>query len=496
MSAASQPEPDLDLVQGNIVGFNKDHQRFVFLAFQSAAAGRAFLGLIEPDIASAREVKVFNGLFKEISRRRGEKGIVEASWTNIALSAHGLQVIEAPGLDSFPEVFREGMAARASIIGDVDDSAPATWVPPFSQQTPVDAVVILAADSPFDLEASYGRLQQKLAQSGVSELLPHQDGDVRPDPNRGHEHFGFKDGISQPGIARLTQPSKHGQETIATGEFIIGYPDETGHISGEATPAPTQGQAGYPTDPGTPALPSWTKDGSFVVFRRLRQNVGAFKDFLSAEAASAQVTADLLGAKLVGRWRSGAPLERTRNSPKKLDPSAEDPSITHPSILSDHHINDFVYEPDDADGHLVPRAAHIRKVNPRNQVPPGEAETRRHRILRRGIPYGPEFQTNEQPYPTTGPIPDTQDRGLLFVCYQASIERGFEFLQTQWVNQTDFPQAGDGRDPIVSQDMSSRPFNLTPQGLHLEIARWVTTTGGEYFFAPSLAAIKTLSSEA
>jgi Dyp-type peroxidase family len=492
-SAADQP--DLRDIQGNLIGFNKDHQRLVFLRFADQATGRAFLAELEPDLASGREVKRFNGLFKEIQvRRGGEPGIVESSWTNLALSSTGLQVLGAPGLETFPEEFRVGMAARSEVIGDKDDSAPSTWIPPFNQPQEVHAVAILAADSLDDLEACYQRLHAKLQAHQVSELA-HQDGNVRPGPNRGREHFGFKDGISQPGIAGLTKSSKRGQDEIAAGEFLIGYPNQDGQVSGQPTPVPEPGSPGYnPTAPPPPPapLPEWTKDGSFLVYRRLRQNVQAFNDFLSQKAAELGIDPELLGAKLVGRWKSGAPLEHTPDEADSVDPSAHDPSRDDTSLLTDRKINNFDYD-QDADGHLVPRAAHIRKTNPRSEDPPGKEESNRHRILRRGIVYGPEFQPGEPPYPGAGPVPDNQDRGLLFVCYQASISRGFEFIQSQWANENEFPQPNDGRDPIISQDLDPRGFNLTPQGVHLELARWVATTGGEYFFAPSLPAIRTLA---
>jgi Dyp-type peroxidase family len=490
-SSAQSTHPDPKVVQGNIVGFNKDFQRFVFLGFADAMAGRSFLAAMEPEVASASEVRRFNALFKEIHLRGGGLGIVESSWANLGLTFHGLQVLDAPGVQDFPDSFKSGMAARSEFIGDKDTSAPAGWVAPFNQQ--IDAVVILASDTAQDLDAAYVRLRARIEPPGVVELSPTLDGNVRPEPNRGHEHFGFKDGISQPGIAGLTRSSKHGQDEIATGEFLIGYPDQDGRISGGAVPAPGPNEPGYPNQQATPALPSWAKDGSFVVLRRLRQSVAAFNDFVAQQATSLGVDPGLLGAKLVGRWRSGAPLERTRNAPTSLDPSASDPSITHPSILSDHHINDFDYAPDDEDGHLVPRAAHIRKVNPRSETPPGKDESNRHRILRRGIPYGPEFVSGEPPY---GPnVSADQDRGLVFVCYQSSLARGFEFIQQSWANQEDFPRPADGRDSIISQDIDPRDFNLTPQNVHLAIGRWVTTTGGEYFFSPSLDAIKLLSAE-
>lgn len=184
-------------------------------------------------------------------------------------------------------------------------------------------------------------------------------------------------------------------------------------------------------------------------------------------------------------WRAGS-----------LDPSTTDPSSEHPAVLSDKKINSFDYQERDADGRAVPRAAHIRKSYPRDQAQPGHDEANRHRILRRGIPYGPELQPTEPAYPGDGPVPDNQDRGLLFLCYQSSVSRGFEFIQTQWINNTDFPAAGDGNDPIASQNVASAPFGLPPTNPHLAIARWVVTTGGDYFFSPSVSAVAALATPA
>jgi Dyp-type peroxidase family len=240
-------------------------------------------------------------------------------------------------------------------------------------------------------------------------------------------------------------------------------------------------------------LPDWTKNGSFLVYRRLRQDVGAFNQFISQTAGERTIDPEQLAAKLVGRWRSGAPMETVPALPEGTDPSTVDPSTATPAVLRDEQINNFDYEPGDPDGVRVPRAAHIRKVNPRSANPPGKPESNRHRILRRGIPYGPEVKPDEQPYGQE-PVGDDRDRGLLFLCYQASLAKGFIFLQQTWANARGFPQAGDGEDPIISQAVQEREFNLPPQATHLMMARWVFTTGGEFFFSPSLSAITRLAS--
>jgi Dyp-type peroxidase family len=490
-AASGTAGPDPDNVQGNVAGFNKDHQRLVFLRFADQASGCAFLAAIVDDVASCSEVLAFNGLFKRVYQRRqeSERNTVEASWLNLALTFRGLELLGAEGLPDFPEAFRAGMRARAEAIGDVGTSAPGEWTEPFRDED-IHAVVLLAADDPDDLADEYTYLSGLLRAHGATQVGESIDGNARPDAERGHEHFGFKDGISQPGIGGLTSTSHRGTDDIAAGEFICGYPGE----GEEPTPQPNpDGYGPPPAPPLPPALPAWTKDGSFLVFRRLQQNVKGFRE-TTAEGAGAGLPGDLVGAKMVGRWASGAPLEHVPGEAKKADLDAADPSIADPAVRDDRHINDFDYDAD-PDGLHVPRAAHIRKVNPRSQQPPGKAESNRHRILRRGIAYGPEFEEAEPAYPGSGPVPDAQDRGLLFLCYQASIERGFEFIQSQWVNQPDFPGTGDGEDPIIAQKDEPRPFTLPRKEgdpVHLSFKQWVRTTGGEYFFAPSIAALKAL----
>ena len=141
----------------------------LFLGFADVSAARSFLAALEPELATASEVRRFNGLFKEIHRRGGGLGIVESSWANLALTFHSLEVLAAPGIQDFPDSFKSGMAARSDAIGDKDASAPATWVAPFNQ--PIDAVVILASDTPGDLDAAYVRLRAKIQPPGVVELI-------------------------------------------------------------------------------------------------------------------------------------------------------------------------------------------------------------------------------------------------------------------------------------------------------------------------------------
>jgi deferrochelatase/peroxidase EfeB len=165
-------------------------------------------------------------------------------------------------------------------------------------------------------------------------------------------------------------------------------------------------------------------------------------------------------------------------------------------LLQDAKINNFGYS-GDGDGSIVPRAAHVRKTYPRDEATPGggQADTETHRILRRGIPYGEPYDPGAQTgSPHSGDAAYPHDRGLLFLCYQSSIERQFEVVQSLWANNPNFPVPGDGEDPIIAQ--SKEPRTLTAPNLPgspLTIQQFVTTTGGEYFFAPSIAALVTLA---
>jgi Dyp-type peroxidase family len=485
VQADFSPDDELRDIQGGLIGFNKDHQQFHYVNFHDGAGAKQLLTELLPQLANGYEVLRFNAAYGENRRHHGDPEALQATWVNLWLTRTGLTVLDAPSFDSLPEEFRSGMANRP--IGDVGVSAPDKWIAPFTSGAEPHAVVVIAGDNPADMEMRRARIFDML-QRHSAEVVGTQIGDARPGEQRGKEHFGFKDGISQPGIDHFTKSSKSG--SIPPGEVLIGYRDADGNISGEppATRPPVATTYGEAPLPVTQALPSWTHNGSFVVYRRLRQDVAAFRASMTNQAPTVELTPDQLGAKLVGRWPSGAPMERVPGLPTKVDPSSADPSVDHPDVLDNAKINKFDFS-DDVDGTRVPRAAHIRKMNPRaDQLADGDSSGR-HRMLRRGIPYGPEFVEGESAYGEV--VPDIEDRGLLFVNYQASISRTFEFVQSHWANREDFQQPGDGKDPMISQDTPDGTFSLPP-ARQPTFARWVTTTGGVYAFAPSLAGLAEL----
>jgi Dyp-type peroxidase family len=235
----------------------------------------------------------------------------------------------------------------------------------------------------------------------------------------------------------------------------------------------------------------WLRNGSYMVFRRLEQKVPEFRKFVANRAARLGMEPELLGARMFGRWKSGAPLE--------LAPLYDNAALGSNAKRN----NDFDYG-DDPYQRRCPYAAHIRKAYPRDDAPGGEAEAQRHRILRAGIPFGPEVASGET---TT-----SHSRGLMFVCYQTSIERQFEYIQRSHANDPGFvsgkvrPGGGapvtPGFDPIIGQGAGEgaremdEPYPNYPAGnrrTRLEIPeQFVVLTAAGYFFMPSISALRTV----
>jgi Dyp-type peroxidase family len=288
-----------------------------------------------------------------------------------------------------------------------------------------------------------------------------------------------------------------GQDLLWPGEFIFGY--ETQERNDATAPGPNSLMRD-----GEPAAPEWADNGSYLVYRRLRQDVGAFHRFLHDQGANLGVGPEALGARLVGRWASGAPLVRT--------PTKDKPRLGG----NPKKNNDFEYGPEDEaePGPKVPRdpkgvrcpfSAHIRKAYPRDETADhpnpyaklgrtlNESDTQTHRLLRRGIPYGrPSAST------PLAPVEDAIDRGLLFMAYMTSITDQFEFVTCNMVDNPHFVKPHTGVDPIIGDTRGASghirtvlPRAKTPQ--ELELGRWVTSTGGGYFFAPSIDGLQRLA---
>jgi Dyp-type peroxidase family len=470
-------EANVDNIQGvGLAGFRKDHQELLFVRFGDAKGGRKLLGHLQPDVSSQREVAEFNALFSEIRRRDEKEDVVEATWTAVALSARGLEVLGAD-LGGLPEgegrtAFGEGMAKRPEAIGDTRaGDRPEGWEKAFRPGAePIHALLILASDRADDLARHVGEVRERI-ENASCEVAFSERGHTLDGRLRGHEHFGFKDGVSQPAVEGIDPPPADGEPPpIALGEFVLGYPDQSGQ---------------------TPGVSETFKDGSFIIFRRLQQHVFAFRQQVQTTIPGAEPvpSPEQLAAKMVGRWPSGTP---TETSPD------EDPGEAGVT-------NAFAYQAQDPDGLLTPRFAHVRKVNPRDEKrPESETETvERRRMIRRGIPFG-------EPLPAGATEDDGRKRGLHFISVVSDVARQFEFIQRHWLSDPNFPSGGtpstpggeysppvsggapDGPDPVVGQhdegavDALHQPGGVHTFALGPEV---VSVSAGEYFFAPSIGAL-------
>ena len=311
------------------------------------------------------------------------------------------------------------MAARAALLGDVGDSSPEHWEKPLGTS---DVHVALAALSPDGerLQAVVEKARRAHAELAGVEVIWRQDCYQLP---TGRTSFGFKDGIGQPAVEGSGRPASNPQERpLKAGEIILGYPDETG----ELPPMPTPEVLG--------------RNGTYVVFRKLHTRVAAYRQYLRAKAASREEEA-LLGAKMVGRWQSGAPLA--------LSPDGDDPELGG----DPQRNNDFLYG-DDPRGFKCPAGAHARRANPRDALDgDGTVDVRLHRMIRRGTSYGPML-------PDGVLEDDGADRGIVFVFAGAHLKRQFEFVKTQWLNDGIFIGAPLEKDPLVGPNDGSGSFTV------------------------------------
>lgn len=460
------PTPDdlrmLDSLQPNILkGHVREFLTVLFLRFDQAASGRRFLRRLtlgaKPLIKSARthlaEVRAFKTL--------GRKG---TSYVGVGLTAPGYTAIGIPqARQPANSRFRAGM--KSAQLGDPPS---ATW--DLHYRTAIHAVVLVGDQ---DRPAHDVALAKVLALIGPGVVeLGRETGRGQHNRNGdGIEHFGYVDGRSQPLFL---------QEDVT---------DEKLRQDGATNwdPAFAPSRAIVPD----PAAPDIAHDfGSYFVFRKLEQNVKAFKQEerrLAARLGLAGAAAERAGAMLVGRFQDGTPLA-----------VQSDEGSHHPVQ------NDFTYD-SDTDGGKCPHFAHIRKVNPRGT---GGFEThpdeRLHIMARRGQTYGTRTDGLNDGSLVNKP---TSGVGLLFMAFNAVIEEQFEFAQTVWANNPGFPRIPAGRmppglDPLIGQGQRPAVDCPVKWGANFGIAtehkatasvpQTVTMKGGEYFFMPSIPFLRSL----
>jgi Dyp-type peroxidase family len=438
---------DLDDLQGNILRpYRFPVAAHLLLRVGDADEGRRFVGRVAARVTSAAEWV-------------GDK---PPCTVNLALTWAGLAAIGISGriLDAFPLDFRQGMAARARLLGDRAASAPAYWDAGLGNG---EGHVLMSVQGQ-SAKVLHATVHSLLAGAGDSIRVVHVQNAQRLPGDR--EHFGFRDGIGQPAVRGMPPrppgegiPEGSDWRPLPLGEFVLGYRAVDGRLP-----------------PGPPA--PLDRNSTFLVYRKLQQDVAAFRCFLASQGRNFPGGQRMLAAKLVGRWPDGTPLE--------LSPDGEDPTIAADAVRR----NDFRFG-SDPDGLRCPIGAHIRRANPRDGLGFHGSLVNRHRIIRRGMPYGPTLPEGDMES-------DGIERGILFYAFNASFARQFEFIQSTWLNDgnalgldTD-PDAVAGSGP-QTEGLLKMTVPGAPPRLVAPLPSLVTTKGGEYLWMPGLAALRTIS---
>lgn len=415
--------------------------RYEFLTFDSAAGGRAWLTEMLPLAQSATDVR----------------DTVDASkrWVTLAFTWTGLRAlgVDDESLATFPDEFREGMASRADILGDTGANAPEHWVGGLAEDA-LHAIVILFARDEAERVRCVAEHDALLARCDGVRSLSYLDLNASPPFNYAHDHFGFRDRLSQPTmLGSGEEPTPGSGDPLEPGEFLLGYPDEEGPVM------------------NLPAPECLSRNGSYMAYRRLEEHVGLFREYLADNAGTPEEQ-ELLAAKFMGRWRSGAPLV--------LAPHADDPELG----ADPQRNNDFDYKEMDPLGYACPLGSHARRLNPRNTA----HNMNRRRMIRRGATYGAALPD--------GAPEDGVDRGIAAFIICASLVRQFEFAQNVWINDKTFHELGNEHDPICGTQDGTLDFTVPKRPIrkvHKGIPAFTTLRGGAYFFLPGLRALRYLT---
>jgi deferrochelatase/peroxidase EfeB len=450
---------------------------------------------------------------------------------NLAFSFLGLLALGVPvrTLRGMPDEFIDGMEKRAPMLGDTRwlDSRDAIWrqaaqkpvhimvsmnaemdeagAPVAELEEATEGLRALCAASEGGVEILSGNGPDNAQYQSMSAVLRDDDGKVAPSNK---EHFGLSDGFGDPVFVGQYGPKAEAIKKIgggkllpdqtwapiATGEFLLGHVDEAQEIP----------DAGMPLE--------FSRNGTFLAYRKLHENVLSFSNYIKVQGqayAAAMGVADqgeaaaTVSAKLVGRWSDGVPLLA---APTFADWQAFNADLAAAQAAKDkvrlaaiaQKYVDFTYRLD-PDGATCPVTAHLRRVNTRDTLDPrfastdpkqwmGSALNNRRRILRRGLPYGTVDAAN----PT-----DVGEHGIVFLAVCANLFRQFEFVQQQWVQYgLDF-NAGSDACPIVGNHDTESKFVIAakPTGdgapfICDRIPQFVEPRGGEYFFVPSMTALR------
>lgn len=471
-------DSDLDFadIQSVVHGYPKErwrHARFVYVNFSAPKPNKPNKGC-----AFLKELNKTQKPWSITSLRNSQDSTQVAY--NIAFTYRGMQKLQVHPdiLASFPEDLRQGMRNRAAQIGDDIGDWEKIW-----KKNRVDAIIAIYGNKRKQVKDFHKvvKAAARKAQMAWRSVSAKQDAkrilakasspvtlgeDESHQPPRGTllEHFGFADGITSPAVRGLSHRDPRGNgkledgdwQPLATGEFLLGHTDEVGEI------------------PIAPKPDRLAHNGTFLVYRKLEQDVDAFRKYVINVAAENPIrlddgsviaqNPDYVAAKMVGRRRDGS------------------------NLVDRWRENDFRFE-HDPDGNYCPLGAHIRRVNPRDSMGFESRLVNRHRMIRRSITYG-DLIPSDQPVPQ-----GDAERGLIFVTLAADITRQFEFIQQQWVNFGNDLEQGDDMDPVVGPHDGHGKMVIpqdgdtgTPPIICAELKRFVTSRGGNYFFLPGLRA--------
>src|SRR5258707_3932844 len=445
---------ELNDIQGLLLSAygHLDYATYLFLQVSDAEKGKQWLQAVLSDISTAAPWP--QGL--------DGKTIKPATQVNIAFTIYGLAALGMlqDSLDSFSTEFIVGPTGtpRSRLLGDTEDSAPEHWELGGPSNQPVHIMLMLFADGPDTLKGLRDHYLSTLTPAGLS-LTAAQEASRLPEKK---EHFGFRDGVTQPFVEGAHSTPVPGQDVVKPGEFILGYHNEYDLVS----PAPTPEVLG--------------RNGTYLVYRKLAQNVAAYQQFLKDTAGGDSEQMNNLGAKMLGRWPSGAPLA--------LSPEKDDHDLGADPQRSDN----FKFAEKDPEGYLTPIGSHIRRTNPRDALEGGidasTMTTHRHRLLRRGRAYGPAYSAATADEP----------RGVLFITLNADIKRQFGFVQQVWVNDAKFGGLYNDKDPLVGNQHGDGIMTIQKPTIRQQVGgipRFVTVKASAYFFMPGIRALRFIAGE-
>jgi deferrochelatase/peroxidase EfeB len=418
--------------------------QYNFMSFNNAESGRKWIKALLPTVGNAKTVM--------------QASPTDMRWVSMAFTHNGLQMLglDEASLASFPEAFRQGMAARAGMLGDTGSNSPDYWEDEMANEN-LHAVVILFARDRDERERCIKIHDDYLKDVPGVSILSTLLLEAVPPFDYVHEHFGYRDRLTTPVIEGMGIEATPGSHSPSKpGEFFLGYPDESGVI---------------PVQPQPDIL---SKNGSYLAYRRMQEHVGAFRDFLKAHG-NTEEERELVAAKLMGRWRkTGAPLV--------LCPHADDRELG----FDDQRNNNFDYAKMDPHGYACPLTSHIRRMNVRDEGNVSQIMNRR-LIIRRGGTYGP--------YLPDGAPDDGANRGIAVFAGCADIARQFEFLISVWANDPEFRELNE-RDPFCGSTdgafdvtIPKRPIKKKLKGLEA----FTSLKGGGYFFLPGIKALDYLA---